>query len=313
MRPRTLLPTTALALASLLGLPPAAQVARRAAHAPPPVLRPGGLLLVSGFESDAIHVYQAASGTFVTAIAPVPGAQSIVTGPDGMLYACAEETDQVLRIDPVTLTIAGALVQDDPLTPEDENASLDGPTGAIFGPDGDLYVASFDNDRVLRFDGASGAYLGVFVSTGSGGLDGPDAGLAFGPDGDLYVPSFFNHRVLRYDGATGAFVGVFVSTSPGNLVQPRAVVFHAGSCYVASSLNNRVLRYDLSGVFLERFANASRPYSIAFHPDDGNLYVVSLGQNLVRCHDGASGAYLRDVIPAGEGGLAGAVFVHFLP
>jgi DNA-binding beta-propeller fold protein YncE len=310
---RPLLPTI-LALAALasLGPPLAAQVAGPASRARPPVPRPPGLMLVSGYNSDAIHVFQVASGAFVGAIAPVPGAQSITTGPDGMLYACAEKVDQVLRIDPATLAITGAFVADDPQTPEDENANLDGPTGAIFGPDGNLYVASFDNDCVLRFDGASGAYLDTFVAAGSGGLNGPDAGLTFGPDGHLYVPSFFNHRVLRYDGTNGAFLGVFVSTNPGNLFQPRGVVFHAGSCYVASSQNHRVLRYDLAGNFLGLFASTNRPYGIAFQPDDGNLYVVSLGLNLVQVHDGASGAYLQDAIPSGAGGLVDAVFVRFV-
>ena len=306
--------TTVLALAAvpILGPMLAAQIARTATHALPTEPSPPGLMLVSGYDSDAIHVFRVASGAFVGTIAPVPGAQSITTGPDGMLYACAEKIDQVLRIDPATLTITGSFVADDPLTPEDESGGLDGPTGAIFGPDGNLYVASFNNDSVLRFDGASGAFLDTFVTAGSGGLDGPDAGITFGPDGNLYVPSFWNDQVLRYDGTTGAFLGVFVSNSQGNLLQPRGVVFHAGSCYVASSLNNRVLRYDLRGNFLGIFANANRAYGIAFDPYDSNLYVVSLGLNLVRIHDGASGAYLRNAIPSGAGGLVNAVYVHFV-
>jgi hypothetical protein len=40
--------------------------------------------------------------------------------------------------------------------------------------------------RVLRYDGATGAFLGSFVDTGSGGLGEP-TGLDFGSDGDLYV------------------------------------------------------------------------------------------------------------------------------
>lgn len=289
------------------------QLSQRPASAGPELWRrPGGLALVSGFESNAIHVFETATGAFLTTIAPVPGAQSIVTGPDGFVYACAEEADQVLRIDPDALAIVGVLVGDDPLTPEDENAGLDGPTAAVFGPDGNLYVASFDSDEILRFDGVTGEYIDVFVTAGSGGLNGPDAGTTFGPDGNLYVPSFFNNRVIRYDGTSGASLGVFAASSPGNLFQPRDVKFHDGSCYVASSLNNRVLRYDLAGNFLSRFATASTPYSIAFHPDDGNLYIVSLGLNLLRCHDGETGLFLRNVFPSGSGGLVGSTYVYFL-
>jgi hypothetical protein len=44
------------------------------------------------------------------------------------------------------------------------------------------------NNRVLKYHGRSGAFLGVFVEEGSGGLQGP-WDLRFGPDGDLYVGS----------------------------------------------------------------------------------------------------------------------------
>jgi hypothetical protein len=48
----------------------------------------------------------------------------------------------------------------------------DGPVGARFGTSGDLFVSSFNNSKVLRYDGASGAYKGVFAS--GGGLDSPN-------------------------------------------------------------------------------------------------------------------------------------------
>src|SRR5262249_50316240 len=151
-----------------------------------------------------------------------------------------------------TLDVLDVFVGDDPLTPEDENGPLDGPTAAVFGPGGDLFVTSFETDEVLRFDGRSGKYLGVFVSAGSGGLDGPDAGTKFGPDGLLYVPSFWNDRVLRYD-ATGAFVDEFIPFRTGGLRQPRDLAFHQGEWFVASSQNDRILRYDSAGRFLGLF------------------------------------------------------------
>jgi hypothetical protein len=54
--------------------------------------------------------------------------------------------------------------------------------GLVFGPDGDLYVASMDTRSVLRYDGTTGAFLGPdpFAS-----LDFPHgiapSGLAFFP------------------------------------------------------------------------------------------------------------------------------------
>jgi hypothetical protein len=269
-----------------------------------------GRLFVSGFGDDAVHTYRARDGAVRDQI-DVQGPQSIVEGPDGLLYVCAEKVDRVVRIDPQGSVVLDIFVQDVPLTPADENGPLDGPTAAVFGPDGDLFVASFETDQILRFDGASGAYEGVFVTAGLGGLDGPDAGTKFGQDGFLYVPSFWNDRILRYDSG-GAFVDEFVSFREGGLRQPRDLVQHRGDWYVASSFNNRVLRYTAAGDFVGLFATINRPYSLAFNGYDDDLYVVSLQNNAVRVFDGESGVFLRAIVPGGTGGLDGAVYLCFV-
>ena len=69
----------------------------------------------------------------------------------------------------------------------------------------DLLVSSYGTHQVLRYDSSTGAFLGAFVSEGSGGLFGP-VGLTFGPDGNLYVSDEITSQVLRYDGSTGAFL-----------------------------------------------------------------------------------------------------------
>lgn len=297
-------PAFVLALISLASLASAQQTR---VNPRPPL----GRLLVSGFESDAVHSYRTFDGAPRAAIA-APGAQCTFVGPDGLLYVCAEQANQVLRFDADTLAPLGVFVGDDPLTPADENGPLNGPTAASFGPGGDLFVASFNNDRILRFDGVSGAYEGEFVTAGLGGLNGPDAGTKWAADGLLYVPSFFSDSVLRYD-ATGAFVDAFVSTGEGSLRQPRDLVLHRGLWYVASSFNNRILRYDLAGNFVDQFATVGRPYSLAFLPRSDELYVVSLTGNNVRKFDGLTGASLGIIVPSGSAGLLGAVYVSFLP
>ena len=118
-----------------------------------------------------------------------------------------------------------------------------------------VYVSSFDNDSIVKFDADTGASLGVFISSGSGGLNGP-TGLTFGPDGDLYVSSFtFNFSVLKYDGETGQFLREFVASGSGGLLTPMDLGFGPdGNLYVVSSYAGGVFRYNgTTGAFIDQF------------------------------------------------------------
>src|SRR5207248_7986798 len=66
------------------------------------------------------------------------------------------------------------------------------------------------NDKVLQFDAATGAYLGVFAQ--GNGLSTP-MGLALGPDGNLSVTSFGTNFIKRFNGTTGAFIDTFATTA----------------------------------------------------------------------------------------------------
>jgi DNA-binding beta-propeller fold protein YncE len=63
-------------------------------------------------------------------------------------------------------------------------------------------VVSQTTNNVLRYNGSTGAFMGVFAS--GGGLTMP-IGLAFGPDGNLYVGTR-SGNIIRYNGTTGAFI-----------------------------------------------------------------------------------------------------------
>lgn len=58
------------------------------------------------------------------------------------------------------------------------SGGLTTPSCMDFGPDGNLYVCSMDNDRVLAYDGDTGAFLRTAVDAGEGGLSKP-VGLVF--------------------------------------------------------------------------------------------------------------------------------------
>ncbi len=293
----------------LLSCQPFAQ--RRASATRPLVQAPTSELLVSGYRSGAAHRFDARTGEERGELSGLAGAQSIHLGPDGLLYAVAEETNRVLRFRGTRFV--DVFIEDDPSTPQDENGPLQGPTAAVFGPDGNVYVASFGNDRVLRYDGTTGAYLGTFVPARSGNLDGPDAGMCFGPDGDLYVPSFENHRVLRYDGATGEFLGAFVRAGAGGLRNPRMLSFRPdGGLWLSSWGSNEVLAFAPDGTFLRRLVTMTRPSGFAVNPQNGHLYVTSDQSDRVNRYDTITGERIEIFLGSGAGGVDGATYLFFL-
>jgi len=302
-----------LALTLVLGSASAQQQRTRFSDQRSPVDRSTHSLLISGYTSSAVHLYNpytgAVKGTFGTEV--VAGAQDIGRGPDGLLYVCSEESGRVLRyMDDGTFV--DAFIADDPKTPADETGGLAKPTGAAFDPAGDLYVGDYDGDCVKRYDGTTGAYLGDFVAAGSGGLNGPDVGIVFGPDGNLYVPSFLSNAVLRYSSTDGSFIDVFAALG---MSRPRNLVFHAdGMLYVSSWANNRIMRYDgTTGALVDIFTTANLPTGFGFSPFDGDLYVTSDNSNKTWRFDGTTGAFKEIFLDGGAGGVSGATFLFWLP
>lgn len=279
----------------------------------------GGVLLASGFNSDQVHRYDAATGAYLGDLGPggdLNGPLGVTVGPDGRLYVSCEESNKVLRYDRQTFAYIDEFIFNDPNTPQDETGGLSGPTTTIFGPDGNAYVASFDNDSVLRYDGVTGVFIDVFIPAGSNGLNGPDAGMIFGEDGNLYIPSYFSHQILRFDG-TGAFMGVFIAPSTGTsaLRNPRTILFRYGcndvliNCETLGRLN----RYNATtGAFIDRIITSGAPTGVALGADK-NIYVANLNNNSVVKFNGVTGANQGTFIPAGSGGLNGAVYIRFLP
>jgi hypothetical protein len=249
----------------------------------------------------AVLRYDGVTGAFLDEFVqrgqmPQPGA--FIFGPDGNLYvsdSVGPGQGRVARFDGTT----GAYLDD--FVP----AGSDGPghpLNLVFGPSGrnpgdlDLYVNDEATGNILRYDGTTGAPLGVFVPGGSGGLGTP-SGFVFGPDGNFYVADggFFGSTpaVLRFQGPAGptpgAFTGAFVPAGRGGLFTPFGVLFGP----------------DRNG--------------------DGrqDLYVTSTDLNLssdmtsrrntssVKVYDGITGAYLSDFVTSGSGGLNTPILMTF--
>jgi len=160
-------------------------------------------------------------------------ARAVVIGPDGLLYVSVRNIDptggEIMRWDPATGNFLGVFIS--------SNAAndLNRPEGIAFGPDGNLYVASFradesDTDKVLEFNGKTGAYIGkIDLDTVGGDREFAQA-IEFGPGGRLFVPiTGFgpdSGEVRSYDVATKTFtVLVPPSALGGALGQPWYMTF----------------------------------------------------------------------------------------
>jgi streptogramin lyase len=160
--------------------------------------------------------------------------------------------------------------------------------GIAFGPTGDLFGASFQDQQVVRLDGTTGQLKAV-----SGGEVSRPIGVACSFDGDIFVSDGAASRVVRFDGRTFAYKGVFASG--GGIVGIWHITFGPdGDLYVASSGNGRVIRFDRNtGTFKGVFASTSQVreiYGLTFGPD-GDLYVSAAHADPIFRFNGTTGAF----------------------
>ena len=177
--------------------------------------------------------------------------------------------------------------------------SLGQGSGLAFGPDGKLYAASANSNRILRYDPDSGSLLGTFISSST--LSRPFS-MVFGPDNNLYVSANGSNTVRKYNGVTGAAMGV--AATGGGMSSPIGLAFDGiGNLLVASSGNQKVLKYNpANGAFLGEFATGIG-YPSDVRVRAGVAYVTSATTGRIRRYDVLTGSDLGDYgsLPSASG------------
>lgn len=155
---------------------------------------------------------------------------------------------------------------------------------------------------VLRYHHRTGAYLGVLVPPGSGGVTDP-TGFALGPDGNLYVGDRTKRNIQRFDARTGDHLGEFASfpLSP-DVIDPIPLPMEfafapSGDLFVTVPQSVHVIQVDgATGELVQSFNSLDQGQRIstsasAFGPD-GKLYIGDNESASVVRFDPESGAFL---------------------
>jgi DNA-binding beta-propeller fold protein YncE len=243
------------------------------------LLAPNGDLLVGSAEGQSIKRYDATTGDYIDDLIPGNTGLFFPTGfvfsPDYQSLFVANNGNNTIEHYDYDGTHAT-----NP-TPFIQSSDLGAPAALVFGPDGNLYVGSLNNSKVLRYDGQTGDPLPAprrsgadFIPKGMGGLN-RSGGVVFGPDANLYAASQFTNSILRFNGAVGLPMPLdglngadFLPSGSCGLSDPAGIIFGPG-------------------------------------PDSSyqDLYIISINTSNVIQVDGQTGA-CSEFIPDGSGGLS---------
>jgi sugar lactone lactonase YvrE len=153
-----------------------------------------------------------------------------------------------------------------------------------------MFVADRSADRIVRFDGVTGDFLGELAA-----VDRPSS-MRLGPDGALYVAAFGGSEILRFDARTGAAQARFFRNTE-ILEEPVELLFRGRELVVLGHDTQNAIVIDPSGTMVKDvgYPDMRAAHDFAFG-DDGLLYVatqhdVVLG-SAIQVWDVATGAMI---------------------
>jgi DNA-binding beta-propeller fold protein YncE len=194
--------------------------------------------------------------------------------------------------------------------PGTEPGQFQRPRDLAFAPDGSLYIADTDNQRIqhLGVDGEALQSWGSFADITQGAADGGTFnqpwGIAVGPDGSVYVADTWNHRIQKFT-AEGQFIkmwGYFgTGENPDAFWGPRDVAVDAqGRVFVTDTGNKRVVVFDSDGNFINQFGSAGldqgqfdEPVGLAID-NQGQVYVADTWNQRIQVFREENGIFVWD-------------------
>ncbi len=188
-------------------------------------------------------------------------------------------------------------------------AELAGPAGVAVDSSGNLYIATYADNRIRKVDtknnistfaGNSGyGFAGDGGPATSAQLSAP-RGIAVDSGGNVYLADRWNNRIRKIAGGTlstiagngqGSFGGDFGPATSAQMSGPDGVaVDKQGNVYISDFLNNRVRMVTPAGVISTYAGNGVSGFS----GDGGPATSAALSQPAGLAVDGAGNLYIAD-------------------
>jgi WD40 repeat protein len=197
-------------------------------------------VLISNLNSAGIiSKHEWDTGDFIENFAEgVGGPTRMKIGPDGKLYVLqwSNTNNKILRYE-----LDGTFID------EFSEVGVIQSIGIDWDSNGDFYVSSYSGSSVRKFNGATGADMGDFISTG---LQGP-TNIFFEPGGDLIVFNYNSGIIKRFD-SNGNFIEDLITGVNGC---EGFAFFPNGDLLIGVGSDGSVRRYDSSYNFIENFVD----------------------------------------------------------
>jgi sugar lactone lactonase YvrE len=184
------------------------------------------------------------TGTFLGKFSTCLDPGAVEVNPQGELFVACSGSRSVRKY-----SDTGALLKT-LATEGSGNAQVNFPLDLAFDPQGNLWVADNENDRLQQFTAA-----GTFVKAVPLGAWNRPWGIAVAADGNIWAAEPMSHRVSVYS-PTGAVVKRFGSqgSGQGEFERPSDVEIDAnGYVWVPDGGNNRVQVFDPEGEYVSQF------------------------------------------------------------
>ena len=202
-------------------------------------LEDSGTVLISNLGTNKITRHNAATGAYINDFARlISGPTRIKIGADGLLYVLQWSGNGLV----LQYRLDGSYVGNFTTVGVPQSIGMD------WDSEGNLYVSSYQDDLVRKFD-TVGRDLGIFINSN---LAGP-TNIWFDTNGDLLVVDYDGTAVKRF-GSNGQYKGDFMT---GLRRAEGVAIYPNGDILIGNGASKSVKLYNSSGTYQRDMITAS--------------------------------------------------------